>query len=555
MSNNLNDISKIYLDQIANINKKDLDKDVDRWTQTEAVKGQDSEMRRIKASERGTDADTRNPDDPTGKNYATGKRADVAWWKKKSQKESFSNWRTDLREVIDEPITDTEDLKKVDVKKGIKNKVIINPKLTEAIAELGGQLLEVTETEEKPKEDPQLAQKSKRQSQLKKQVLMRKLNAVRQGGGEDIVAGYEPEGEALNEAKKPKNCGCGQDPCITYGKGDKKKGHNCASKVKHEEYGIGNCIKEMHTLDEDGHVTHYDIMFSNRIIKNVPASSLEILEGMYHEHYVNEEKNKENFTPHKMIDPSTKKVYMANTYEEHKKYKEKGYVHEAVVLEKDLNAAERRALPNKDFVFPGKGEGPEGKQRGAYPINDKKHARAALAMAAAHASPEKEAKVKAAVKKKYPDIEVSEAKVDKGRSDYGKATIRNWRHSGPSTVDPAMFDPENKRGKTIDKRREEHKARRGVKGAKVPTYTKEEVIGEEGYDRMRDDRLVKYGIGHDGSDRKGPSPRPTGKQPKGDTVYQKEMKKKYGGKLPSALQVVTDKIRERHGKGAIADAK
>ena len=74
---------------------------------------------------------------------------------------------------------------------------------------------------------------------------------------------------------------------------------------------------------------------------------------------------------------------------------------------------------------------------------------------------------------------VEEAKVDKGRSDYGKATIRNWRHSGPSTVEPAMFDPENKRGKTIEKRREEHKARRGVKGAKVPTYKKEEVEIDE----------------------------------------------------------------------------
>ena len=79
-------------------------------------------------------------------------------------------------------------------------------------------------------------------------------------------------------------------------------------------------------------------------------------------------------------------------------------------------------------------------------------------------------------KKKKQDVK--EAKVDKGRSDYGKATIRNWRHSGPSTVEPAMFDPENKRGKTIDKRREEHKARRGVKGAKVPTYKKEEVVLE-----------------------------------------------------------------------------
>ena len=82
-------------------------------------------------------------------------------------------------------------------------------------------------------------------------------------------------------------------------------------------------------------------------------------------------------------------------------------------------------------------------------------------------------------KKKPTKPAVSEAKVDKGRSDYGKATIRNWRHSGPSTVEPAMFDPENKRGKTIDKRREEHKARRGVKGAKVPTYKKEEVELDE----------------------------------------------------------------------------
>ena len=89
----------------------------------------------------------------------------------------------------------------------------------------------------------------------------------------------------------------------------------------------------------------------------------------------------------------------------------------------------------------------------------------------------------------------------------------------------------------------------------VPDDIAEARLDEEGYDRMRDDRLVKYGIGHDGSDRKGSTSRPSGKQPKGDTVYQKEMKKKYGGKLPSALQVVTDKIREKHGKGAIHNAK
>ena len=80
---------------------------------------------------------------------------------------------------------------------------------------------------------------------------------------------------------------------------------------------------------------------------------------------------------------------------------------------------------------------------------------------------------------KNEEVQVDEAKVDKGRSDYGKASIRNYRRSGPGHDDPGMFDPEGKRGKTIEKRREEHKARRGVKGAKVPAYKREETSFEE----------------------------------------------------------------------------
>ena len=70
-----------------------------------------------------------------------------------------------------------------------------------------------------------------------------------------------------------------------------------------------------------------------------------------------------------------------------------------------------------------------------------------------------------------------EAKVDKGRSDYGKASIRNYRRMGPGHDEPGMFDPSGKRGKTIEKRREEHKARRGVKGSKVPAYKVDEEVG------------------------------------------------------------------------------
>ena len=43
-----------------------------------------------------------------------------------------------------------------------------------------------------------------RQRQLKKQVLLRKLQAVRQTGGEDIVASYEPEGEQIDEIGNPR---------------------------------------------------------------------------------------------------------------------------------------------------------------------------------------------------------------------------------------------------------------------------------------------------------------------------------------------------------------
>ena len=72
--------------------------------------------------------------------------------------------------------------------------------------------------------------------------------------------------------------------------------------------------------------------------------------------------------------------------------------------EKDLSAAERRALPDSDFALPGKGEGPKGKQAGSYPIPDESHARSALSMVAKHGTSEEKAKVRAAVKRKFPDI-------------------------------------------------------------------------------------------------------------------------------------------------------
>ena len=49
----------------------------------------------------------------------------------------------------------------------------------------------------------------------------------------------------------------------------------------------------MHTIDENNMVTHYDVEFEEYIVENCPVEDLEILEGMYHEHVINDEKNKQ----------------------------------------------------------------------------------------------------------------------------------------------------------------------------------------------------------------------------------------------------------------------
>ena len=49
-------------------------------------------------------------------------------------------------------------------------------------------------------EDPQIAQKQKQQTQVKKQILQKKLIAVR-GGAQDVTASHKPEGEVIEAVK------------------------------------------------------------------------------------------------------------------------------------------------------------------------------------------------------------------------------------------------------------------------------------------------------------------------------------------------------------------
>ena len=127
---------------------------------------------------------------------------------------TYSNWREDLIEVIDTPTTDTKDQKKVKEKK-INNKIVINPTFKEAVANMGGEIIEMKEIEDKKQEnndndseiskekakeikaDKEIKAKQKRVGLAKKMILQKKVQAVRAGAGADITASYEPVGPVL----------------------------------------------------------------------------------------------------------------------------------------------------------------------------------------------------------------------------------------------------------------------------------------------------------------------------------------------------------------------
>ena len=64
--------------------------------------------------------------------------------------------------------------------------------------------------------------------------------------------------------------------------------HDCAKHVNHEEWGKGHCVPGMHTIElvseDEGTVTHYDVMFSHGVEEDVPVEDLEIVTEMHHGH-------------------------------------------------------------------------------------------------------------------------------------------------------------------------------------------------------------------------------------------------------------------------------
>ena len=156
----LNDLSKIYQDQIAE--KKD-----DSYLETDMKKRQKNNEKARKDMEKmGTsmknphfeekrldpvgqeDGDVDNDGDKDSSDKYLMKRRKaigkaIAKTSKKKMDESISDWRKSLSEVM------TDDIESKPIKeKKVNNKITINPKLGEAVEEIGGTLIEMVEIDE-----------------------------------------------------------------------------------------------------------------------------------------------------------------------------------------------------------------------------------------------------------------------------------------------------------------------------------------------------------------------------------------------------------------------
>jgi hypothetical protein len=246
--NKLNDISKVYLDMVTDINKKEQEADAKRWTQKEETGCKtESPFKKKKVKE---DYESQKKKEVLAAMKKQGRKLSSKDKNKIADKvvkdkgdtsksddryayEGFSDWRKDLREVTsDAEATDIDNQPEIKEKK-VKNKIKINPEFKEAVKEIGGELLEVKEFSEdtekyltpnersKYEAEKRKAVKKKKAKEVKKKKEearrtakgkqratgnLRKHDADGDGYVKVIDAGYKPQGELLevDDKKDPK---------------------------------------------------------------------------------------------------------------------------------------------------------------------------------------------------------------------------------------------------------------------------------------------------------------------------------------------------------------
>ena len=429
------------------------------------------------------------------------------------KKESYSSLRSENFDGFLELVEKKDKKKSKITGEGVNNKKLIK--------------VFPDDVEEQVAVDPaqkDIQSKQKKQSQLKKQVLQKKLQAVRSGGGEDITASYQPEGEVTEgNQRDPENLK--KDRTRSKQPDPSKSGFT----------GIGNMsIKDIQKMNarmkKEEVETEVEVKNENEKDPNGKAKKQEEEDPRGMATKINLVRNKLRAMGLKMsqelegemVDENRMAAYTAGAGE--------GSPASRPTVSKKTADRVSRSSDERAFGNRKKKEGirlsPTKKYSGKDAGKTVKRANTT-----GRGTPTQYRK-----SHEDPDMGRYQKKVTQGSGSFkGLKKESLW----DAYLKVYEHHQKDANGKVI-----EH-------GDGSPSS-----LDEEGYDRMRDDRLVKYGIGHDGSDRKStPSRRtPDNQKIKGKTVLQKETEKKYG-KGVSPIDVVRKKIEAKHGKGAIMDTK
>ena len=226
--NSLNDLSKVYLDTVAKVHKKVEKSEVNRWNgylnKEEALQEKEKDTYDQVAAVIDYDRSKKGTDDATydsmhGKKKQAKKERDYAAFERKKMKRDAQRsghpWEHAKGSTSEK-----------EGKKSEKTKHVRDPQYNSY--EPDGNVIQDSHTQ--------------KYGQL--------MDAY-----QSIYREEKAETPAAEEEKMKKDDKLFGSP----NKKKKKKGHDCASKVKHEQFGIGNCIKGMHDLDENNVVQHYDV--------------------------------------------------------------------------------------------------------------------------------------------------------------------------------------------------------------------------------------------------------------------------------------------------------
>ena len=470
------------------------------------------------------------------------RKNDVQRW---VRKENFSNWRTDLIEVIDEVDAD----KPIKEKK-VRNKITINPKLGEAVEEIGGEILEIIEVDEAVYGGSEAAEKSKKLAAAKKGLVP----------GKGVQGKYDQHGREYDT-----KTGKLKEACWSSHKqvGMKKKGGKM----------VPNCVPKNEEVESVGEAVYGGTPEKKKDSRmTVTAADKKANTPAYQKMKAGDKRYKA--ADHMGEDVEVDEAMMAGPRKDAMKKKEYGAKSGSdratafnIGTRRDVSVSDPKIKSRGGRTDKRTGEGDRGmgnaaKRRmkeDASMSNQEVMLQKRKARLDRMIAMKRQQELGKAKKSEAPgramgeDVEVSEAKVEEGKSDRPLGMMHSFsrgvkqKRGEKREVKYGMDSEGNRAGKYKVKKEEvEASCDHSVKGKECPVHGKKDCssMDEATEDSLRDRRMERGGV--DGNNRY--------KSATKNVAMGGGKKKPYDGM--SALEKVKASIRAKHGQGAIKeDAK